>query len=394
MSSARRVCVVTGTRAEFGLLRPVMDAIRRRPRLELLVVASGAHLLRPARTIREVEAEYAVAARVAMQRDGVSGRLADAEGLGRGVTGFAAAFGTLEPDWVVVLGDRIEALAAASAASIGGIAVCHIHGGDRAEGIADEAMRHAISKLSHVHCAATNVSAKRLIRMGEPAARVHVTGSPAIDGVSAVKAMTDRDYALLGRPSCVILHHPSGVGEQREAATIDAIMHAVESAGLGNALCLGPNHDPNREVIVARLRAKCAMSRKRAGQPRAAWRFVEHLPRATFLSLLKRVGTGGGFLIGNSSAGLIEVNAMSIPAVNVGPRQAGRERGEMTVNARAATVAAIKSAIRTALGRHSATGSRPIEQPYGDGRAGARIAAVLSGYDPRAEGFTRKRNAY
>ncbi|MBY0260816.1 MAG: UDP-N-acetylglucosamine 2-epimerase, partial [Phycisphaerales bacterium] len=142
-SKRLRVAVVTGTRAEFGLLRPVMDAIKARKDLQLLVVAGGAHLLAPARTIREVESAYTVAATVPMQRPGQTGRAADAAALGRGVSGFAKAFADLKPDWVVVLGDRIEALAAGSAASVAGIAVCHIHGGDRAEGIADEAMRHA-----------------------------------------------------------------------------------------------------------------------------------------------------------------------------------------------------------------------------------------------------------
>ena len=143
-----------------------MHAVQRTKRLKLQVVAAGPTFLPPARTIREVEAEFKLAARVPMQsasggpalRAG-SSRLADALATARGIDGFARAYARLKPDWVVVLGDRIEAFAAASAASIAGIAVCHIHGGDRAEGIADEAMRHAITKLSHLHCAATKLSA-------------------------------------------------------------------------------------------------------------------------------------------------------------------------------------------------------------------------------------------
>lgn len=151
MKTARRtIAIITGTRAEFGLLRPVIDAVRKHPRLTLKLIVSGSHLLPPARTEREVAAAYPLAARVPMQHArGLRTRAADALATARGLEGFTRAFVTVRPDWVVVLGDRIEAFAAAAAASISGIGVCHIHGGDRAEGIADEAMRHAITKLAH-----------------------------------------------------------------------------------------------------------------------------------------------------------------------------------------------------------------------------------------------------
>src|SRR5205814_10141422 len=135
---------------------------------------------------------------------------------GRGIAGFARVFEEIRPDWVVVLGDRIEAFAAASAASIGGIAVAHIHGGDRAEGIADEAMRHAITKLAHLHLAATEQSAERIIRMGERPEHVLVIGSPAIDGLLAIPALADQRDEELGRPGAVFLMHPVGRADERE----------------------------------------------------------------------------------------------------------------------------------------------------------------------------------
>jgi UDP-N-acetylglucosamine 2-epimerase len=138
----------------------------------------------------------------------------------------------VSPDWVVVLGDRIEAFAAASAASIAGIAVAHIHGGDRAEGIADEAMRHAISKLSHLHCAGSEQSARRLIRMGEPARCVFATGSPAIDGLRAIKRLFAEQFAALGSPRAIVLMHPSGnTGADR--AFVRAAFTALEREALG-----------------------------------------------------------------------------------------------------------------------------------------------------------------
>ncbi|MBC7773036.1 MAG: UDP-N-acetylglucosamine 2-epimerase, partial [Pyrinomonadaceae bacterium] len=201
-ASKLRIAVVTGSRAEFGLLAPVMRAIRGHPMLELLTVAAGSHYMPPAFTHRDVEAEFVVDASVPMQDaddartgagggNGGRGRAADALSLGRGVCGFAAAFDRLMPAWVVVLGDRIEAFAAASAAAIAGIRVAHIHGGDRAEGIADESMRHAITKLAHLHFTATAESALRVLRMGEPSETIHVVGSPAIDGIGDIAPMSD-----------------------------------------------------------------------------------------------------------------------------------------------------------------------------------------------------------
>lgn len=413
-----RVAVITGTRAEFGLLRPVMDAIKAHTNLKLIVIAGGAHLLPPARTIREVESAYAVAATVPMQRPGQTGRGADAAALGRGVSGFAKAFADLKPDWVVVLGDRIEAFAAASAASIAGIAVCHIHGGDRAEGIADEAMRHAITKLAHLHCAATKLSAERIVRMGEKPEHVHVTGSPAIDGLDDVRPMSDAEAAALGDPQAIILHHPSGLPAARERAMIHSIIYGVDEMSGGNVLCLSPNSDSGRETILEALHTRCSHSafdieypfrgplptlrvrrrpsRKPASGIERDWRLIEHLPRPAFLALLKRFCPDGpsphGLLVGNSSAGLIEAQDMGVRVVNVGPRQSGRESGDTVVDVPEGDLPIIGTKIDWALSLNLE--GWKIARLYGDGRAGPRIAALLAQTDPHAPALLRKRNAY
>lgn len=385
MSAIRTVAVVTGTRAEFGLLRPVMRAIERSPRLRLRVAVAGAHLLPPARTIREVEAEFAVAARVPMQRAAPGGavtRASDAAALGRGVDGFARAFARLRPDWVVVLGDRIEAFAAASAASVGGIAVAHIHGGDRAEGIADEAMRHAITKLAHLHCAATRRSAERIRRMGERPERVHVTGSPAIDGLAGIEPMGDVAAGELGDPRVVALLHPSGLsaGEERRAA--EAVAHAAAAHA---SLWLAPNHDPGREIIEA-------VRTGTAARGAAAWETLDHLPRGEFIALLKRIASRRGVLVGNSSAGLIEAAALGVRAINIGPRQDGRERASNVIDVPLRRVGRLREAVGRAL-------DQPRPRPsaaFGDGNAGRRIAALLAdaSIDPRSPALLRKRNVY
>jgi UDP-hydrolysing UDP-N-acetyl-D-glucosamine 2-epimerase len=382
LQGVRRVAVVTGTRAEFGLLRPVMAAIADRADLELCVVAAGAHLIPPGESYREVKAAFPIAEIVPMQVAGRTGRLEDAQSLGRGIERFARAFERLRPDWVVVLGDRIEAFAAASAAAVGGIALAHVHGGDRAEGVADESMRHAISKLAHLHLAATPASAERLIRMGERPERVHVTGSPALDDLPLYPALDDAAFAELGRPTAVLLMHPVGRLAEVEEAAAAAALEALEGE---RVLALHPNHDPGREG-----------TRRAMEHAAASITLRTHLPRATFVGVLKRLAAPapapapGGVLVGNSSAALIEAAALRLPAVDIGPRQAGRERPPNVIHASFETPAAIREAIAAAR----ALDRSALTHPYGDGRAAVRIAAHLASTPPHDSALLRKRCAY
>lgn len=373
----RRVLVVTGTRAEFGLLRPVMKAVQDRDELELLVVAAGSHLVQPALTFREVKAEFEVADSVPMQTAGRVGRVEDVEAVGKGMARFGRSFSLLDPDWVVVLGDRIEAFAAASAASIGGWALAHIHGGDRAEGVADEAMRHAITKMANLHLPATAGSAERILKMGEPKNRVHVVGSPAVDGLGVISELPDEKFGELGSPEVVVLMHPCGRGDDVEREQMRLVLEGVRGK---RALVLMPNLDAGRRGIVEAIR-----------EVEANDHFIvrEHLGRDDFVGLLKRVGRQGGALVGNSSSGLIECSVIGCPSVDVGIRQSGRERCEgMTVHCEAEGVAgALEQIASRGAGSHGG-------HPYGDGTAGVRIARVLAEVDPGADGFTRKRCVY
>jgi len=372
----RRVAVVTGTRAEFGLLRPVMHAVRAHPDLELLVVAAGSHLIQPGVTFREVKREFDVADSIPMQVAGRRTRLDDAEALGRGISRFARSFGLLEPGWAVVLGDRIEAFAAASAASVAGIAVAHIHGGDRAEGVADEAMRHAITKLAHLHLPATEASAERIRRMGERPERVHVIGSPAIDGLRAIEPIDDDGWKGLGAPEVVFLLHPIGRLDEEEEHSADRALSALEDR---RVLALMPNHDPGRDGIVRALEA-----RQGSVKP------VDHLPRARFVGVLRRLAAEGGVLVGNSSCGLIEAAALGLPVVDLGLRQGGRERAGNAVHDPGLDAASIRDAVERA-GRLRPD---PDDHPYGDGRAGERVAALLARIDPHDRTLLRKRNMF
>lgn len=373
-----KVMVVTGTRAEFGLLKPVMHAIHAHPALELYVVAAGSHLVQPAVTFREVKAEFAIADSIPMQTAGKVGRIHDVESLGKGIARFGRSYDMNQPDMVVVLGDRIEAFAAASAASVGGVLLAHIHGGDRAEGVADEAMRHAITKLAHVHFPATNSSAKRIVKMGEQASQVFVVGSPAIDGIDAINPLGDGAYTELGSPDVVVLMHPIGRSDEQEAEAMRTVLEAVSDR---RVLVLHPNLDPGRRGIMDAIESAPIDVQVREG-----------LLRNQFVGLLKRVGSEGGALVGNSSAGLIEAAAIGCPSVDIGNRQSGRERCDGWTAHANESVESIRSAIKIICD----PGTTRSAHPYGDGNSGPmiarHIAEVLGTAD--ASGLLRKRCAY
>ncbi|MCA9303478.1 MAG: UDP-N-acetylglucosamine 2-epimerase (hydrolyzing) [Phycisphaerales bacterium] len=371
----RRVMVVTGTRAEFGLLRPVMYAVNDRPELELRVVAAGSHLVQPAVTFREVKAEFGIADSIPMQTAGKIGRHEDVESLGKGIARFGRSLALNEPDWVVVLGDRIEAFAAACAASIGGYALAHIHGGDRAEGVADEAMRHAITKLAHLHFPATETSAERIKRMGEDPERVQVVGSPAADGLTHIERAGPAFLSELGNPECLVMMHPIGRDDGVEQAAMNAVLEGVADK---RTLVMHPNLDPGRRGIVRAIEEHA---------DRVVVR--EHLPRDQFVGVLKHLAASNGVVVGNSSAGLIECAIIGCPSVDVGNRQSGRERCDgWTLHADENS-----AAIRDAVSRVLVIPERG-DHPYGDGKTGVRIAEILASTDPHAPGFVRKQCTY
>ncbi len=356
----KTIAVVTGSRAEFGLLISTMQAVKAHPKLKLCVIVTGTHLVQG--SWHDVRSSgFEIAAKVRMQVKGRSGRSADTEAFGRGVMGFGTAYTKLRPDFVVVLGDRIEVLAAACATTAGGYRLAHIHGGDRAEGVADEAMRHAVSKLAHLHFPATALSEKRLIRMGEAPAMIYKVGSPAVDGLSGVQPAGDA-------PDVIVLQHPIGDSATTEASRMRATLSATR--GFSRVVMM-PNLDAGGEGIRRAIRD-------------AKTKPIEHLPRERFLSLLK----GTKAIVGNSSAGLIEAAAMRVPCVNIGPRQAGREKPGNVIDCgygKAPLTRAIRQALNLDL--------RRMRHPYGKGQTGQQIADMLARIDPQAVPL-RKHNTY
>ena len=359
-STHRTILAVTGSRADFGLMRSVMHAIDRRADLRLVTAVAGAHWV--SGTWADLtEAGFEIDHTIQMQRPGATGRAADVQALGRGIAAYGRCFEQVRPDVVLLLGDRVEAFAAASAAAVGGFRIGHIHGGDRAEGVADESMRHAVSKMAHLHFAATDASAERLRRMGEETETIFHVGSPALDAL--------RDVAPApSAPQVLCLQHPIGADDRQEQRWMAQTLEAIR--GL-EALVLQPNGDPGADGIRAAIKAEGVAS-------------TEHLRRSEFLSLL----SGAQMVVGNSSAGLIESAALGTPAVNIGPRQAGREKPASVVDADYGL-----EPVRRAMQTAAEMKGRRFEHPYGDGRAGEAIAEHLASVDLESIPV-RKQNSY
>ncbi|KQT41881.1 UDP-N-acetyl glucosamine 2-epimerase [Devosia sp. Leaf420] len=380
MTSVRRIAYITGTRADFGLMLSTLLSIAGEPGLALDVIATGMHLFPDyGNTIDEVRASgLNIAGIVPIEAGPPSGGLM-ARNVGRMLTGITEQLEASRPDVVLVLGDRGEMLAAATAALHLNIPVAHVHGGELS-GTIDEPIRHAISKLSHLHFAATAGSRERLIRMGENPDNIHITGAPGLDGLVEL-ASTDRSalFSASGldetRPTAVLLYHPVVQETAIGAKTIGWMLDALEQSQL-QVLALKPNSDAGGQEIGDVLDRRASS----AGGPVV----MKHVPRADFVSFVRHADV----LIGNSSSGIIEAASFGTPVVNVGTRQNMRDRNDNVIDTPGASKAQIGEALNLALRQ----GRWPSVNIYGDGKAGQRIVGLLRDVDLHTLGA--KVNAY
>jgi UDP-hydrolysing UDP-N-acetyl-D-glucosamine 2-epimerase len=369
-----RVAIVTGGRSEYGLLRSTIQAVADHPRLKLQLVVTGSHLLRKfGGTIRDIERDgWRIDARIPMQR-GDDDPVDQAIGLSRGVAGIAGFLDRARTDIVVVLGDRVEAMAGALAAVTSGRFVAHIHGGDVAPGDFDDSLRHAITKLSHLHLAASESARRRITQMGESSDRVHVVGAPGLDRIRELRASKSKSRG--SRKSALIVQHPCGRTATVERRTMTNILDSVESLAL-DAICIHPNSDRGHSGIVA------AIEVHRRRTPPVRFRYVRSLDRDAFLAEL----IAADVLVGNSSSGMIEAAAAGTWAVNIGDRQRGRDFPRGCVINSSESASAIRAAIHKALGMPPVMGQL---LPRHRQSTGARIAELIAAM-PLMEPFRRK----
>ncbi len=365
----RNITIVTGTRAEYGILKPVIKAVSVHRRLNLQVLITGQHLLKKfGYTYKEVESDnWPIVGKVRLQseKDDI---LAHAMGMGKAITKFSEIYINNQSDIVLVLGDRLEQFAATAAAAACEKIIAHIHGGDRATGINDDCYRHAMTKLSHIHFAASDQSARRIERLGEDIFRIYRTGSPSIDGIfknickckKKLNAFVDFD---LTREFIIILFHSSGASAAVEQKRMEDILSVCGSKSL-HKLVLYPNCDTGHTGIISAIENI---------QDRDDFSVVRHLPRDIYLGLLVR----SQGLVGNSSGGIVEASCLNVDVVDVGMRQAGRERSRKVIHCDN-DPAAIDNAVNKMLKRACSEKQTKPDNIYGDGRSSQRIASVLA----------------
>lgn len=365
----RKILYVTGTRADYGLMRPVLSAIDKSPEFSLEIVATGMHLMPEfGSSIAEITADGFTLHRI----DAVIGhdtRDAMSSYIGRVIVGLTDSVRKIRPDLILLLGDRAEMLAGAIVGTYIGVPVAHIHGGEITSTV-DEPVRHAITRLAHIHLAATRKSAERIVRMGEDPSQVFVVGAPGLDSIIAgTYTRPDALYEKYGfdpaSPIIVCVQHPVS-GETGEApAQMRETLEALVSLRY-QTIVTYPNADAGGREMIRTI----------ALYERYPFiRIYRNLPHDDYLGLLRIASV----LVGNSSSGIIETPSFHVPAVNIGSRQAGRERACNVIDAGYDSTD-IAAAIRTALFDESFRRQvSACTNPYGDGSATKNILRVLTG---------------
>lgn len=361
-----KILAVSGTRADWGLLQPVLTLLRDDPRFTLEILITGQHLMSNINSAEAIEAAgFNIDYRISMEltREVNDANLCGATG--RVVDGVGAALLEGKPDLLLVLGDRYEILGATTAALLSKIPVAHIAGGDVTEGAFDDSIRHAITKMSSLHFTTTEKAARRVRQMGEPAAKVFCTGSPGIDQMAAVRPIPRAEFfESLGltpqQKNFIITLHPATLSTSN-LSMAGAMLKALEPLSKIGLIFTGSNADPGAEEIEEMIRAWVK------GRTHAV--FHTSLGSKRYFSALQHCD----IVLGNSSSGLYEAPSYGIPTVNIGDRQAGRIRAASVIDC-APEATAIQKAIEIALSKHWAN----TVNPYGDGRAATRIVSLLA----------------
>lgn len=368
MGQKRKIAVITGTRAEYGYLTPILEEIRSDGSLELQLIVTGMHLSREhGYTCRLIENDgFKIKAKVKMLSN--TNKSKDmARSIGIGIAGIAKDLAKLRPDIVLVFGDRLEALAGAIAASYLNIVIAHIHGGDKSKGDIDERARHAITKLAHLHFPATKMSGERIIKLGERPRYVFVVGSSTVDTMKRYNYLSKGElvnkYGISKGDYMLVLQNPVTTEPRESYSQMVKTIKALNSFDLDKVL-IEPNSDAGYKGIKKAIK-------EMSGQGR--YKIFTNLERLDYLSLLKNAKV----LIGNSSSGIIEASFFKVPVVNIGIRQSGRERSNNIIDAQEKSKE-IMAAINKALNdRQFKKRVKQCKNIYGDGRSSGRIVKIL-----------------
>lgn len=368
----RTICVVTGSRADYGHITSLLEAVREDADLKLQLVATGSHLEPQfGLTWREIERDgFTIDRKVKILRDDNTD-VGVTKAFGFGCQKFADVFSELKPDIVVLLGDRYEIFAACVAAYFQRIPIAHIHGGETTEGAFDEGIRHSISKMSTVHFASADAYAKRIVQLGESPRRVFPFGAPGLDNIRRADLLDRAALAAelgleLTAPVGMVTYHPVTLENADAAGQVKELLTALERSQL-TLIFTKANADPQGMKINAALKKFCAAHPQRA-------KLFDNLGQRRYYSFLKIADV----MIGNSSSGLLEAPVFRLPVVNIGDRQRSRIRGTNVIDVEC-RAAAITTGIRKALSPAFRRSLKRQANPYdrAGGRVGQRIKDQL-----------------
>lgn len=325
----RKICVVTGTRAEYGLLSRLMRMIKDSPDTQLQVIATNMHLSpKYGNTYQEIEADgFTIDYKVPIiDENAEDSAVTTLKSMSRAIAGFADAYNVLSPDLVVILGDRYEMLAVAAAALIERIPIAHLHGGEVSEGAYDDAIRHSITKMSHLHFTSTEEYRKRVIQLGEQPDRVFYVGAIGVENIKKLpllnkKEIEDSIQFPLDKNTILVTYHPVTLGTHTAEQDIREFIDALETKEDLRVLFTMPNSDTGGQSIIKAINDFVSLHPDRA-------RAYKSLGVKRYLSVIQYVGA----VVGNSSSGLLEVPSFGIPTLNIGDRQNGRIAAESVYN--------------------------------------------------------------
>ena len=368
----KKICVVTGTRAEYGLLRWVMEGIHQSSELELQLIATGTHLSPEfGMTVEAVEADgFKIDRRVEMLLSSDTA-VGITKSMGLGMIGFADALGELKPDLMLVLGDRYELLSAASAAMVARIPIAHLHGGETTEGAFDEAIRHSITKMSHLHFVAAEEYRRRVIQLGEQPEHVFNVGGLGIDNILRLKllARDELEEALnfkLEKRNLLITFHPVTLEQNTSAQQMDELLAALVKLKDTQLIFTMPNADTEGRVLFEKI--------KEFSDEHPQARAYTSLGQLRYLSCIQHVDG----VVGNSSSGLAEVPSFMKGTINIGDRQRGRLKAASVIDCEPDR-GSISKALELLYSPEFQSMLPTVKNPYGTGGASKKIVKILEG---------------
>jgi len=367
----KTVCLVTGSRAEYGLLRPLIEELLSEAAFTLQLLVTGSHLSPEfGLTYQEIEADgYQIDEKVEVVMSSDS-PIGICKSMGLGLISFSEAYARLQPDLIIVLGDRYEIFSAVSAAHISRIPVAHLHGGEVTEGAFDDALRHSITKMSHLHFTSTEIYRKRVIQLGENPDRVFNVGAIGLDNLTRLKLLSQDEFETavglrLNRHNLLCTFHPVTLEQGTSVSQVQGLLNVLAQQEDTNIIFTKSNADTDGRIINQLLDEFIQKDVNR-------YKSFVSLGQLRYLSAMQYVDG----VIGNSSSGIIEAPGFGIGTVNIGNRQAGRIKSESVIDCEP-TETAIASALKTLYSPGFKKLRENATNPYGDGQTAPRIVNIL-----------------